>query len=67
MSTEYIENHFEDIKKYASVIEDRGEDTDCTKEWIMEINREYLENCKKFCCEYMLITDKYDVDETVFE
>jgi len=28
---------------------------------------EYLENCKKFCCEYMLITDKYDVDETVFE
>ncbi len=67
MSPEYIEHHFEDIRKYASVIEDRGEDTDCTKEWIMEINREYLENCEKFGCEYKLITDRYDVDETIFE
>jgi len=67
MSPEYIEHHFEDIKKYACIIEDRGEDTDCTKEWIMEINREYLENCEKFGCEYKLLTDRYDVDETIFE
>ena len=66
MSQEYIENHFEDIRKYASVIENRGEDEDCTKEWILEINAEYLEGCQKHGCEYKLITDKYDVDETIF-
>ena len=67
MSQEYIENHFDDIRKFAHVIEDRGEDEDCTKEWIIEINREYLEGCKKFGCEYKLIIEKYDVDEKLFE
>lgn len=67
MSQEYIEKHFDDIRKFAHVIEDRGEDEDCTKEWIIEINREYLEGCKKFGCEYKLITEKYDVDENLFE
>jgi len=66
MSQEYIENHFETIRKYAGVIEDRGEDEDCTKEWILEINAEYLEGCQKYGCEYKLITDKYDVDESIF-
>ena len=67
MSQEYIENHFEDIRKYACVIEDRLDDSGCTKEWIMEINRECLEGCQKHGCEYKLITEKYDVDETLFE
>jgi len=67
MSPEYIENHFDDIRKYAHVIEDRLDDSCCTKEWILEINRECLEGCKEFGCEYKLITDKYDVDEQLFE
>ena len=67
MSPEYIENHFDDIRKYAHVIEDRLDDSCCTKEWILEINRECLEGCKEFGCEYKLITDKYDVDVTLFE
>ena len=67
MSQEYIENHFEDIQKYAHVIENRGEDEDCTKEWILEINRECWEGCQKHGCEYKLITEKYDVDEFIFE
>jgi len=67
MSQEYIEKQFEDIKKYACVIEDRGEDDDCTKEWILKINAEYLEGCQKHGCEYKLITDVYDVDESIFE
>ena len=67
MSPEYIEKHFEDIRKYACVIEDRMEDSDCTKEWILEINKEYLEGCQKHGCEYKLIKDRYDVDETIFE
>ena len=67
MSAEYIENHFEDIKKYACVIEDRLDDSYCTKEWMLEINTECLEGCKQYGCDYKLITDVYDVNETVFE
>lgn len=67
MSSEYVEKHFEDIRNFASVIEDRGEDEDCTKEWILQINKEYLDGCRRHGCEYKLITEKYDVDEEIFE
>jgi hypothetical protein len=67
MSEEYIENHFEDIRKYACVIEDRLDDSYCTKEWILEINRECLDGCVKHGCEFKLITDTYDVNEALFE
>ena len=67
MSREYIEKHFEDIRKFACVIEDRLDDSCCTKEWILEINRECLEGCQKHSCEYKLITDTYNVDEELFE
>ena len=66
MSQEYIENHFEDIRKYACVIEDRLDDSDCTKEWLLEINKECFEGCLTYGCEYKLLTDTYDVDETIF-
>lgn len=66
-SEEYIENHFDDIKKYACVIEGRLDDSCCTKDWILEINKECLEGCRKFGCEYKLIKDRYDVDENIFE
>ena len=66
MSPEYIENHFEDIKKYACVIEERLDDSWCTKEWIQEINKECYEGCLTYNCEYKLITDAYDVDENLF-
>jgi len=49
------------------VIEDRGEDEDCTKEWIQEINKECYEGCLKYNCEYKLITDAYDVNTSIFE
>lgn len=67
MSPEYIENHFADIRKYACVIEDRLDDSCCTKEWILDINKECYEGCLKYCCEYKLIKDTYDVDETIYE
>lgn len=67
MSPEYIETCFEDIKKFACVIEDRLDDSCCTKEWLLEINRECLDGCVKHGCEYKLITDTYNVDETLFE
>lgn len=59
MSETYIRNHFDDIKKYASVIEDRLDDTYCTFDWILECNREVLEQCQKHGAEYILMEDAY--------
>lgn len=67
LSREYIEKHFEDVRKYASIIEDRGEDEDCMKEWILKANQECLEGCVTYGCKYKLIVDRYDVDEGIFE
>lgn len=62
MSQKYIEKHFDSIRKYASIIEDRGDDEDCTIDRIKDENRIYLERCKKYNCEYILIDDKYNVE-----
>lgn len=62
MSREYIENHFEDIKKYASTIEQRLEE-DYSKEDAILDNAEYLAGCRQFGCPYYEISDHYPVDE----
>ncbi len=58
---EYIETHFEDIRSYGSVIEDRGEDEDCTKEVLLRDNELCLEMCRQYGCEYHLVTEQYDI------
>jgi len=62
MSSQYIETYFSDIKKYASVIERRLEDSYYTKELLQKENTICLENCKKYNCNYILIDDRYEVD-----
>ncbi len=61
-SREYIENHFSDIKAYANVIEQRRDDSQCTKDFILKENSFYLENCIRHSCHYILIDDSYNVD-----
>lgn len=65
MSENYIKNHFADIKKYASVIENRLDDEDCTLESVLEDNAKILELAKKYDVNYVLIDDKYEID--IFE
>ena len=48
MSMEYIINHFDDIKKYASVIENRLDDEYCTMESVIEDNNNILNKKEKF-------------------
>lgn len=62
MSKEYIENHFDDIKKFAGVIENRGNDADCTKENVLRDNIYNLEMCRKHGCNYILIDKNYETD-----
>ena len=62
MSREYIEKYFDDIKKFASVIENRGDDSWCSREMILKDNLYNLEMCKKYGCNYILIDKTYHVD-----
>lgn len=62
MSDKYIENHFDDIRKFASVIEDRGNDEDCTLETVRRDNARMLEQCIRYGAEYIFIDDEYQVD-----
>ena len=62
MSEEYIKNHFDDIKKYANIIENRLDDSGCTIENAIKENTQILELAKKHKANYILIDDKYEID-----
>ena len=62
MSKNYIESHFNAIKQFASVIENRGDDSWCSKDILLRDNMYNLEMCKKHGCRYILIENGYDVD-----
>ena len=62
MSEEYIRNHFNDIKQYANVIENRLDDSDFTLESAINDNAEVLELAKKHGINYILINTEYEID-----
>ena len=62
MSEQYIKKHFEDIKKYANVVEQRLDDEGCTMESVIGDNSKMLESCQKHKINYILIVDEYKVD-----
>lgn len=62
MSEKYIHTHFADIRKYASVIENRREDEGCTPETVLAENAEYLKAARQYKVNYILIDDGYDVN-----
>lgn len=62
MTERYIQNHLDDILQFASVIERRVDDSDCTKERLIAENRHYLAMCLACGCPYFLIDSSYDVD-----
>lgn len=62
MSKDYIQNHYAEIKKYACVIEERLDDSDCTMEMLIKDNSQVLEKCRQYDLDYILIDNKYCVD-----
>ncbi len=62
MSENYIRTHFDDVKKYASVIENRLDDEWCTLDSALEDNANVLDNAKKFNVNYILIDGEYKID-----
>ena len=61
MSERYIRNHFSDIKKYASVIENRLDDAWCTMESVLEDNAKMLDLAQKYGADYILIDSQYEI------
>ncbi len=62
MSEQYVKNHFEDIKEYANVVEQRLDDEGCTMESVLRDNAKMLEQCQNYKVNYILIEDEYKVD-----
>ena len=62
MSEGYIRRHFDDIKAYASVVENRLDDSGCTLQSVLEENRRVLEGCQAAHTDYLLIDEAYRVE-----
>ena len=58
MSRQYIENHFEDIIKYANVIENRQDD-EVSKEELIAENEYNLAQCIAHGCAYIQVDGEY--------
>lgn len=62
LSEEYIRNHFDNVKNYANVIENRLDDSWCTIESTLEDNAAVLKEAKAHGVNYILIEDEYKLD-----
>ena len=62
MSENYIKNHFDDIKKYAGIIETRLDDTGCTLEHVLAENARILALAQAHQVNQILIDETYAVD-----
>ena len=65
MSGKYIRSHFEDIKKHASVIENRLDDSYCTMQSVLADNEYELAMCRKYGVDYILIDSDYNLDSVL--
>lgn len=63
-SEKYIDNHYDNIIKFRSVIEKRGDEI-YTREAMIEDNKKSLELCQDNSCEYLLIDDEYSVEYSI--
>lgn len=62
MSENYIREHFEDIKRYANVIEKRLDDESCTLENVLEDNARTSAFAQKNEFNCILIDYDYKID-----
>ena len=61
MSEKYIRNNFDNIKKYASIIEHRKDNGWCTIENILEDNAYFFINAKRHNSDIVFIDDSYEI------
>lgn len=62
MSEGYIRRHYQEIKAWACVVEQRLDDSNCTLEALLRDNAETLAACRKYGVEYTLIDGEYPTE-----
>lgn len=62
MSEAYIRSHYQKIKAFASVVEHRMDDSDCTLDSLLRDNAQTLEACREYDLPYILIDRDYDIE-----
>ena len=62
MSEQYIRRHFDDIRRFANVIERRIDDTDCTTENTLRDNARTLALSRNAGTTVILIDDEYNIE-----
>lgn len=62
MTAKYIKDLFSNIKKYANLIEERVDDSNCTVKSLISENEYNLKMCKAYECRYILIDDNYKIN-----
>jgi len=62
MTERYIREHWEDIRAYGSVVENRGDDPELDLEALVRDNAETLRQCREHECAYILIDGEYRVE-----
>ena len=60
LSEAYIDEHFDDITSHASDVENRMDDSDCSKDWLMECNHDFIEGFTKAGEEVTIIESDYE-------
>ena len=61
MSRDYIQEHFDEIRKFANIIEQRQDDEACTLENVLVDNENVQKLCEEHQLKYILIEDVYEV------
>lgn len=62
MSEKYLRNHFENLSKYANIIENRIED-EINLEQLIEWNNEFKNDCLENGTPFIEIDEEYNIDE----
>lgn len=64
-STNYIENNFDKILKFANVIEQRLDDSDLSMDSLIKDNKKILDGCISLNLNYVLIDDEYNILDSI--
>ena len=62
MTERYIRSHFDSIRRYATCIEERLDDSGLSMNSLIEDNAEILRQCCLNGCRYILLEDEYTID-----
>ena len=64
MTEEYLRQRFDDVRRFGSVVENRGEDEGLDLEELIRDNAANLAKCREHGCEVILIDGEYRVELT---